>query len=681
MDTTKLPPLELPPTENGIFALIPALWDLGGAPGTASGALWLNEKLRLTEIQSLINTHFQNIAPIRFDYIFARLEPGLLVAAQTLKAWQSGYRPFWLFGDHGLSIGPVRAASLHDRPITVFMFDAHPDQYDGGTEQCGGTLPLRNEVHQGNIGKSIAFQKAVRKLILVGVRQPLSSQELDNLTNVEQLSAQYIMRYPVPAQQWIEAQLARAIGESDTIVLSIDLDVLDPNVFPATDNPVAGGLSLPTLLRLAVPVARCSCSIDISEFNPIRDKTFQGGKVVLELICELLRGAPVTRNRRTWLPLLSKIPSGILLPLSPDVGSIIDGSGNVLELNAAETALLHDKSMETLQAEFQEKALLRAAKSLRETLNKAACGREATANQAQGFAATGRRLRPSSWLSGGGGHIEGLAVSANGQWVAAADWDHCVYMWSISEPEKPIVGRGHEAWIISVSFSPDGSWLASASDDRSLGLWNVHDLGDPPDRSRAHDHWVKTLAWNPVGSGLASASFDGVVKLWSLTSCLPTREITAHPGIIWGLAWSPEGQTVATCGTEGMLRCWNSATGGLVAELSGHAGSVERCRYSSDGKLWSLGIKGHLVCHEGGPEPKMMIEAAANGLDLALMEQAGLILVADLHQIHCYSLEDLSPVRELEVDFPISSVVAWGDNHVAVAGDSKQIAVFELELG
>ena len=60
---------------------------------------------------------------------------------------------------------------------------------------------------------------------------------------------------------------------SDPVYLTIDLDVLDPSIMPATGTPEPGGLDWHTLLDYLAKVIRSKrvVGFDIVEFAPIKD--------------------------------------------------------------------------------------------------------------------------------------------------------------------------------------------------------------------------------------------------------------------------------------------------------------------------------------------------------------------------------------------------------------------------
>ncbi len=671
-----LPPYPLDKSSQpGTFAVLPAMWDLGGGAGTAAGAIWLGEQLSSPEIQPLLKTPYAVAQPLRFDHIFARLEPGLLMAAQTLRSWQYGYRPLWLCGDHGLAIGPVRAASLYDRPLTVIIFDAHPDRYFASPSDCGGCQPLPNEVTQGNISTFIGREKSVRSLVQVGIRERLNLADNGDPANLHVLSAEQILADPIAAQSWLQQQLDEALMDNGLIMLSIDLDVLDSKEFSAVDSPEAGGLNHELFRTLVLPVAQHACSIDISEFNPLRDPSHQSSHLAFKLVCEIIAEAAPNIGRRAWQAPQLEVPSGMLFPLSPTVATIINGEGICFELTPIESCLLNDNDLDEMRSQFHDGAINQAAMNLREVMHLSTKARPTH------FAppSSPKRLTPSDWLEGGIRHVEGLTTTPDGGYLAAGDWDHNIYCWPLPIGSGPPTQlQGHSAWVIGVDFSPDGNWLASASDDGHIGLWSMGREG-PPQLNWAHDHWAKTVAWHPAGDHVASASFDGTLRLWALGNPDLVRHIDAHPGAIWSLSWSADGKEIVSSGTGGLLRRWDPNNGTLIQELQGHEFSVERCQHDKLGRIWALGLTGYLTCHGDAEKPDAVIQASASGYDLALLEAMGLILVADLHSIRCIRMNDLTIAAELAVDFAVSSVLPIDHHQVAVAGDSTRIAIFDLE--
>jgi agmatinase len=73
------------------------------------------------------------------------------------------------------------------------------------------------------------------------------------------------------------------------VYLTIDLDVLDPAVFPGTGTPEAGGVSFAALLgaiRLCAELKIVSC--DITELSPPLDPSGIATATALKVLRELL---------------------------------------------------------------------------------------------------------------------------------------------------------------------------------------------------------------------------------------------------------------------------------------------------------------------------------------------------------------------------------------------------------
>jgi agmatinase len=76
------------------------------------------------------------------------------------------------------------------------------------------------------------------------------------------------------------------------VYVTIDLDCLDPSVFPGTGTPEAGGVTFPQLLEAIRSVCRTNVvGADVNELAPMLDasgaSTATAGKVVRELLLAL----------------------------------------------------------------------------------------------------------------------------------------------------------------------------------------------------------------------------------------------------------------------------------------------------------------------------------------------------------------------------------------------------------
>jgi WD40 repeat protein len=103
-----------------------------------------------------------------------------------------------------------------------------------------------------------------------------------------------------------------------------------------------------------------------------------------------------------------------------------------------------------------------------------------------------------------------LAVSADGQRIAAAMTDRTVRIWDTSGKVVSVL-RGHTDLVLDVAFSPDGTRLASSAYDKTIRVW---ELATGRYRVvRGHTRAVGNVEWRGDNE-LVSASWDGTIRVW-----------------------------------------------------------------------------------------------------------------------------------------------------------------------
>jgi agmatinase len=246
--------------EDSRFVIIPVPYDLTSTyqSGSRRGPEAIIEascNLELYDEELLKETFLSGIhtmAPLAVD---ARGPEEMLKAIYEEVARIISYEkiPVILGGEHSISAGSVRALREKHPSLTVLHLDAHADMRDS---------------YQSSLFSHAAVGRRIFEmcpLVQAGIRS-MSREEAvfikDN--NIKVLSPEEIEDNP----DWVEEVVD---GLSDDVYVSIDLDVLDPSIMPATGTPEPGGIRWRDLLKLIKRVSN-DCTIrgfDVVELCPI----------------------------------------------------------------------------------------------------------------------------------------------------------------------------------------------------------------------------------------------------------------------------------------------------------------------------------------------------------------------------------------------------------------------------
>lgn len=193
-----------------------------------------------------------------------------LIRDQVDAIVRDGKKPFMLGGEHLVTLPAVEAVLAKYPDLCIVHFDAHADLRDDYLGETLSHATVMRRIHD-RVGDGRIFQFGIRS----GSREEF-----------EFAFAGHVQMNPFTADGL--SDLAAAIHDRP-VYLTIDLDVLDPSVFPGTGTPEPGGLSFSQLLASvhALKPLRLVAA-DLVELSPHYDTSGISTAAALKIMREVL---------------------------------------------------------------------------------------------------------------------------------------------------------------------------------------------------------------------------------------------------------------------------------------------------------------------------------------------------------------------------------------------------------
>ncbi len=202
---------------------------------------------------------------------FGRTEDALSqIEERATDILAAGKRPFMLGGEHLVTLGAFRAAAKKYPDICIIHFDAHADlreDYLGNKLSHACVLRRCWEI----IGDGRIFQFGIRS----GDREEFSWGK-DHVNTC---------RFNFDTLK----ETVEKLGDKP-VYFTVDLDVLDPSVFPGTGTPEPGGVSFEELRRSAQLVCEKAnvVACDVNELSPHYDHSGISTAAACKTVREML---------------------------------------------------------------------------------------------------------------------------------------------------------------------------------------------------------------------------------------------------------------------------------------------------------------------------------------------------------------------------------------------------------
>jgi arginase len=203
--------------------------------------------------------------------------------------------PLVLGGDHSVALGTLGGlAAGSGRPGGVIWLDAHGDLNTPVSSPSGNVHGMPLAAALGLAGD--AFRRAswplpavdAERTVLVGVRElDPAERELVRDTGIRVFTMSDVDRIGI--ERAMREALDRVSGAA-FVHVSLDLDVLDPEVAPGVGTPVRGGLTYREahLALELVAESTLAGSLEVVEVNPILDRANTTASTAVELVASAL---------------------------------------------------------------------------------------------------------------------------------------------------------------------------------------------------------------------------------------------------------------------------------------------------------------------------------------------------------------------------------------------------------
>ena len=193
------------------------------------------------------------------------------IEERTQLILDAGKIPLLVGGEHLVSLGSVRAVAKKYEDLHIIHFDAHAD--------------LRDEYLGMGLSHACVMRRCYELLGDGKIHQfCIRSGERDEFLFAKEHTDMHKFSF-----EGLNELVDRLMKDNVPVYFTIDLDCLDPSVFPGTGTPEAGGVTFMELLDAIKLVAKTNIvGADVNELAPMLDNSGASTAVACKVLRELM---------------------------------------------------------------------------------------------------------------------------------------------------------------------------------------------------------------------------------------------------------------------------------------------------------------------------------------------------------------------------------------------------------
>jgi len=170
-------------------------------------------------------------------------------------------------GDHSISYSTINSAlQKYGDSLHVIWIDAHSDINTQSTS-------VTQNLHGMPVAQLMGFEKHPLTTFENHILDP-SQLTYIGVRDIDPPEYRRISEHKINCCSFINEKYLLRKLKNKKIYFSIDVDSMDPYIFPCTGTPVADGLFLHEILNIVNTLKENAVGMDIVEFDPLVNKVF-----------------------------------------------------------------------------------------------------------------------------------------------------------------------------------------------------------------------------------------------------------------------------------------------------------------------------------------------------------------------------------------------------------------------
>lgn len=218
--------------------------------------------------RDLTDYHFFDAGDLELP--FANVDKSLkMIEDQASEILNDGKIPCMIGGEHLVTLGQFRAIYKKYPNVRVIHFDAHADLRQEYLDETLSHATVIRRVYD-LVGDNRIYQFGIRS----GDRSEFEFSKEHTIMNKFNFNG---------------LKEVTELLKNDPVYFTLDLDVLDPSIFPGTGTPEAGGVTFNELNEaLGLLKGLNIVGFDINELSPVYDQSGGSTAVACKVLRELL---------------------------------------------------------------------------------------------------------------------------------------------------------------------------------------------------------------------------------------------------------------------------------------------------------------------------------------------------------------------------------------------------------